>query len=181
MFDVSRQLLTLALSMLCVVVLSGCATVNIDQDRHAAFAPIQSFAFLPDNDPDSLTGIDDARIERALIRELAARDIQLVAPDEADIWVRYDIVEEIRNQSTGFSYGFGAGRNNIGLALLSPPDSRQVKEGKLVVELVTPSERRAVWRANGRRNITESMGSERREQLIDRLIADMVAGFPGQS
>ncbi|WP_111657887.1 DUF4136 domain-containing protein [Isoalcanivorax indicus] len=158
--------------------LAGCSTVTVDHDRGASFAGQNTYAIMPHGEDQGYLSLDASRIERSLVRELDARGYQRVALEEADILVRYDIVEEIRNQSSGFSYGFGFGRNNLGLGLATAPDSRQIKEGKLVVEFVTPEERRAIWRGAGRRNLTEGMSSERRERLIDSLITEMLAKYP---
>lgn len=167
-----------AMLLALAALLAGCATVTIDHDRGASFAGQNSYAIMPHTEDQGYLSLDASRIERSLIRELDARGLQRVPMDEADILVRYDIVEEIRNQSSGFSYGFGFGRNNLGLGMATAPDSRQIKEGKLVVEFVTPDERRAIWRGAGRRNLTEGMSTDRRERLIDRLITDMLAKYP---
>ncbi|MCH8542185.1 MAG: DUF4136 domain-containing protein [Alcanivorax sp.] len=163
---------------LLLLLVAGCSTVTVDHDRGASFDGQNSYAFMPHTDEQSYLSLDAGRIERSLTRELDRRGMRKVPIDEADILVRYDIVEEIRNQSSGFSYGLGFGRNNLGLGLATAPDSRQIKEGKLVVEFVTPQERRAIWRGAGRRNLTESMSTERREDLIDSLITEMLSKYP---
>ena len=177
-FDFSSAGARAVMASLVFLLATGCTTVTLDHDRGASFDGQNTYAFMAHTDEQAYLSLDAGRIERSLTRELDGRGMRKASIDDADILVRYDIVEEIRNQSSGFSYGLGFGRNNLGLGLATAPDSREVKEGKLVVEFVTPQERRAIWRGAGRRNLTESMSTERREALIDSLITEMLSKYP---
>lgn len=158
--------------------LTGCASVIVDYDREARFTGYTSYAFMaPTDDKDYLT-LDAARIERSLNRELTARGLAPALEEDADILVRYDIETEIRNESSGFSYGLGYGRGAFGLGVMTPPDSHEVREGKLVVEFVTPEDKRAIWRGAARRNLTEGMRPDARQALIDQLIIEMLEKYP---
>lgn len=168
----------LFLLSLPLLLLSGCASVVIDYDKQARFTGYTSYAFMTPSEGRDYLSLDAARIERSLNRELAARGLQPVLEEEADILVRYDIETEIRNESTGFSYGLGYGRGAFGLGVMTPPDSNEVREGKLVVEFVTPKDKRAIWRGAARRNLTESMRPDARQALIDQLITEMLEKYP---
>lgn len=161
-----------------LLALSGCASVVIDYDQQARFSGYQTYAFMTPGEGKEYLTLDAARIERSLNRELTARGMRSVVESEADILVRYDIETEIRNETSGFSYGLGYGRGAFGLGVMTPPDSHQVREGKLVVEFVTPEDKQAIWRGAARRNLTESMRPDARQQLIDKLIVEMLAKFP---
>ncbi len=164
-----------------LILLSGCASVVIDYDQQARFGQYDTYAFMPREEGKEYLSLDAARIERSLNRELGARGMRSTLPEEADILVRYDIETEIRNESSGFSYGLGYGRGAYGLGVVTAPDSYQIREGKLVVEFVRPDDKQAIWRGAGRRNLTEEMKPEARQALIDTLITDMLVKFPPES
>lgn len=158
-----------------VVFLAACArTVVIDHQPGTAFAEYQSYAFA---DPGDVRSIDGARIERAVSRELSGK-LESAEPDQADLLVRYRIEDSVRLQTSGFGYGFGFGRDRLGIGVSTVPDAREVKEGKLVVELVERESRQMIWRGVGQRNLTEQMKPDSREALISRLVKDMFERFP---
>lgn len=172
---------SLCLALVLAVLLSGCANVVVDYDRDARFTGYTSYAFMAAKAGQDYLTLDAARIERSLNRELTARGLRPALEQDADILVRYDIETEIRNETSGFSYGLGYGRGAFGLGVATPPDSHEVREGKLVVEFVTPDDKRAIWRAAARRNLTETMRPDARQALIDQLISEMLEKYPPRS
>lgn len=166
-------------AVLCSFLLTGCvSTVALDYQDGAPFPEYQSYAFAgSDAGADEVRSIDGARIEQAVDRELQGK-LDKVDADTADLLVRYRVDDSVRIETTGFGYGFGFGRDRLGIGVATVPDAREVKEGKLVVELVERESRQMIWRAVGQRNLTEQMKPASREALINRLVKDMFERFP---
>jgi hypothetical protein len=165
--------------LLITVWLTGCASsVVIDHQAGATFSDYRSYAFAERSSDDGVRSLDDERIEQAVIRQLARHNLTRVPADQADVLVRYRVEEAVQLESSGFSYGFGFGRDSLGVGLATAPDRRAVKEGKLVVELVQRDGRQVVWRGTGQRNLTERMKPDQRTALIERLVQDMFDRYP---
>lgn len=165
--------------LLMFLLLAGCASrVVTDYDAGAQFENYQSWAFAPERQSGGFTSLDSARVESAVTRELQAKQLRSLPAEEADLLVSYKVVEEERLETYGFSYGVGVFNRPFGWGVSSAPPVREVKEGKLVVELVDSDSERVVWRAASKRYLNENQSPEYRSELIDEVVADMFARFP---
>jgi len=173
---------TMLLVLAAFVLLSGCASyVVTDYDRQARFEGFQSYVLVgkSDADADQFQTLDSARIENALRRELGNEGLTAVEDrSDADLLVRYWIEDAKRIESSGFSYGIGLGRNPFGFGVATSPSSREIKEGKLIVELVDADSRQVAWRATSQRNLNERMSPDKRTELIDRVAREMFKKYP---
>ncbi|TVP54725.1 MAG: DUF4136 domain-containing protein [Halomonadaceae bacterium] len=172
-----------ALIVMVLLLLSGCARyVVTDHDSRASFEQYQTYTLVgkDEQDPDRFQTLDSARIESALRRELNQQVGMRFVDDreEADLLVRYRIEDARRTESTGASFGVGFGRSPFGFGVASAPPTREVKEGKLVVELVDSNNRQVVWRGTGQQNLEERMSPDQRTRLIDRLAKEMFQRYP---
>jgi hypothetical protein len=164
---------------LLVLALSGCASnVVTDYDSGTVFGNYVSWAFAPKGDGERFTSLDGSRIESAVQRELNRKAMKKVSQEEADLFVRWQIVEEERLERSGVGLGFGFGSGNFGWGISSAPPVREIEEGKLVVELVDTDSDRVVWRAASRRYLNENQSSETRRELIDEVVAEMFEKYP---
>ncbi|MDL0432197.1 DUF4136 domain-containing protein [Marinobacter sp. TBZ242] len=164
---------------LILVVLTGCASnVVTDYDSGVVFGNYGSWAFAPKGEGQNFTSLDGGRIESAVEQELNRKAMRKVDPEEADLLVAWQIVEEERLERSGVGFGFGFGSGNFGWGLASAPPVREIEEGKLVVELVDTETDRVVWRAASRRYLNENQSSESRRELIDEIVADMFEKYP---
>lgn len=170
----------MAVLLVLTILLSGCShLVLVDYEANTHFRSFATYALVPDLDDEGVQSLDGVRIERALKDALGRQGLSRVKdPQAADIQIRYRIDQEVRLQGTGFTYGLGMNRDHFGVGLVTVPDIREFREGKLVVELVDNEEQQVVWRAVGQRTLTESMGAERRETLIRQLVEDMFRDYP---
>lgn len=165
--------------VMCLGLLSGCASlVSTDYDASASFDSYQSWAFAPEKGNNDFLSLDGARVETAVERELQKESLQKASADAADLLVQYRVEDAEKLESSGFTYGLGFGRGNFGWALSTPPDVRQVKQGKLVVELVDRATERVVWRGVSRRYLDERQSPEDRKELIDEVVAAMFERYP---
>ena len=167
--------------MLAVVtlVMTGCASnVVTDYNSSVVFGNYSSWAFVSGTDNSSFTSLDGTRVRSAIERELNRKALRQVPEAEADMLVSWQIVPEERLEQTGLGLGFGFGSGNFGWALSAPPPVREIKEGKLVVELADSQSKEVVWRAVSRRYLNENQSPETRRELIDEVVAEMFAKYP---
>lgn len=174
---------SLSLLLAMLVLFSGCASyVVTDHDASAEFGRFQSYTLMDKGEEDdkSVKTLDSARIEKAINRELSGEVgmTEAQAPENADLLVRYWIEDVKRTESTGPTFGFGFGNRPFGFGVATQQPTREVREGKLIVELVNRENRQAVWRATGQQNLTEKMSPDERRKLIDRLITEMFNRYP---
>lgn len=168
---------------LMLLLISGCARyVVTDHDSRARFEQYQTYTLVGKNeqDGDQFQTLDSARIESALRRELGQQAglSHVDSREEADLLVRYWIEDTRRTESTGVSYGVGFGRSPFGFGVATAPQSQEIKEGKLIVELVDSENRQVVWRATGQQNLNERMSPDQRSNLINRLASEMFKRYP---
>lgn len=165
--------------VMCLGLLSGCASiVSTDYDAGATFSQYQTWAFAPDKGQGNYLSLDGARVETALERELQGESLKKADPATADLLVTYRVEEAEKLESSGFTYGLGFGRSNWGWGVATAPDVRQVKQGKLVVELVDRSTQKVVWRGVSRRYLDERQSPEDRVELIDEVVTAMFERYP---
>ncbi|BES70473.1 DUF4136 domain-containing protein [Marinobacter nanhaiticus D15-8W] len=158
---------------------SGCASiVHTDYDAGASFGNYQTWAFAPNEGKSGFLSLDGARVENAIQREMRGESLTQAEPDAADLLVSYRVEDAEKLETRGFTYGFGLGRGNFGFGLSTPPDVREVKQGKLVVELVDRTSERVVWRGVSRRYLDESQSPEDRIELIDEVVTAMFDRYP---
>tara|TARA_Y100001001_G_scaffold162387_1_gene188871 strand:- start:752 stop:1279 length:528 start_codon:yes stop_codon:yes gene_type:complete len=166
--------------MLAIValVMTGCASsVVTDYNSSVVFGNYTSWAFAPGTE-SSFVSLDGSRVRSAIERELNRKALRQVPEAEAGLLVSWQIVPEDRLEQIGLGLGFGFGHGNFGWGLSAPPPVREIKEGKLVVELADSKSKQVVWRAASRRYLNENQSPETRRELIDELVAEMFARYP---
>jgi len=169
----------LLFSMVMGLMLVGCAApVIYDFDESANFLQDKTFEFEGAKKGDTQT-LDRSRIHQAILSQLVSKGYTKVE-NNASLVVRYRIEEEIRIESTGVSYGVGMSRNHLGVGMHTPVRSREIKEGKLVVEMVEARDNRVIWRAVSQKRLTEQMSPDHRTALVNELVTEMFGNYPPQ-
>jgi len=164
---------------LVTLAMAGCASnVVTDYNSAVVFSDYSSWAFAPDAGNASFVSLDGNRIQSAVERELNNKTMNKVEASEADLLVHWRIMEEERLEQSGLGLGLGFGTGNFGWGLSSPPPVREVKEGKLVVELVDRNSEKVVWRAASRRYLNENQSPATRSKLVDEVVAEMFTKYP---
>lgn len=167
--------------MVVLVTLSvaGCASnVVTDYRPSVVFGDYSSWAYAPANGKSSFISLDGSRVQSAIERELKRKEMLKVSKPKADLLVSWQIVEHERTEQSGVGLGFGFGTGHFGWGLSAPPPTREVQEGKLVIELVDNSSEEVVWRAASRRYLNENQSPEKRRKLIDEVVAEMFSQYP---
>ena len=166
--------------ILIVALVSGCARYAVtDYDSNAGFDRYSTYRFT-ERGEDRVQGLDAARIERALEQALAGNGFTR-AESDPDVLMRYRIEDEVRTESRGpslgFGFGFGRSPFTFGVAH-SPVETREIREGQLVVEMVDPQLEQVVWAGRARRYLRESQDREDRTVLIDQVVEAMFEQYP---
>lgn len=156
--------------------LTGCAsTVSYDYDTTASFADRQSFSFL--SPTQQATTLDSRRIRAAIIQELTNKGL-IETTTDADLLIAYQVEDARRLESSGFSFGFGIGGSRSLFGISTAPPAREVKEGRLVVEIVDPARNEVIWRAMSRRNLSPDLTPAKRSARISEIVKEMFQNFP---
>lgn len=156
-----------------MLMITGCASdVAIVSDPIPNFDNYDSWAFTPREEDQSFKYLDGGQVRKAIERELKRKAMSEEQPEEADLLVTWQIVEEEWLERTGLGLRFGYGRG-----LAEDPALVEVREVTLVVEFVDNDTRRVVWRAVSRRR-NEIRPHESRRELIDEIVADMFKKYP---
>jgi len=164
--------------LIVTLIIAGCAApVVYDFDSSANFQKDQTFAF-EEIKEGNIQSLDRTRIHEAITHQLEMSGYKIVDKSTASLIVRYQIEEEIRIQSSGVSYGVGMSRNRVGMSMQAPVNAREIKEGKLVVEIVEPEDNRVIWRAISQKRLTEQMKPKKRSELINELTQKMFENYP---
>ncbi|QSP94670.1 DUF4136 domain-containing protein [Marinobacter salinisoli] len=162
-----------------VLALTGCAAnVVTDYKDSAPFGSYGSWAFAPNAGEGSFVSLDDSRVRTAVDREMKREALRQVPQAEADLLVNWKIVEEERLEQVGVGLGVGFGNGPFGWGMAAPPPVREVKEGKLVIELIDTATNEVVWRAASQRYLKERQSPDERRELIDEVVAEMFSQYP---
>lgn len=141
------------------------------------FSQYKKFAFVA-TPADAVVSIDSSRIENALVASLSQKGISQTTKEQADLLVDYHIDSATEFESYGSSIGVGifSGRGGIGMS--SPTRYRERNYGKLVIEFLNPSSQSIVWSSISQSPLSETMGTEKREEFITDQIKLMLSDFP---
>ncbi len=162
----------------CLMLVGCAAPVLYDFDENANFLQDRKFEFEGGQNGETQS-LDRSRIHQAILSQLISKGYTEVDTN-ASLRVRYRIEEEIRIESTGVSYGVGMSRNHLGVGMHTPVRSREIKEGKLVVEMVAASDNRVIWRAVSQKRLTEQMNPDKRIALVNEIVSEMFSYYPPQ-
>lgn len=167
------------MAALVTLTLAGCASnVVTDYNSAAVFGNYSSWAFAMDAGNSSFVSLDGNRVRKAVERELERKAMHEVERPRADLLVNWQIIEEERHEQSGLGLGLGFGTGHFGWGLSAPPPVREVKEGKVVVELVDRNTEEVIWRGASKRYLNENQSPEKRSKLVDDVIAEMFTKYP---
>jgi hypothetical protein len=174
---------------LAILVSMGCAGIQTSQDYDPAtdFQSIKTFGWVSPTQPK--TGderIDnpfrDTRIRAAIQRRLEEKGVVFKPDQTADVLVRYQYALRQRIDSSGTSGGIGFGIGSHGggggIAIGTGNDLREVDEGTLVIDLVSPGSDALLWRGSGTQRFQEYDDPNKASQDINTLVETILNQFP---
>ncbi|MCP4994185.1 MAG: DUF4136 domain-containing protein [Gammaproteobacteria bacterium] len=176
--------------MLAALLLGGCATdVAIDYDQEMAFSQLKSYRlFAPDVPRSGHVQLDSpmiaGRVNRAIERQLGVDGYQQ-ADSNPDFLVTYhlQVKQEVRSRDTGFSWGFGASRygryGGVGMTYGMPSyEVYSYEKGILTIDILTPGEKKLIWRGSIGRRLSSSTTPEESEKGINEVVVEILSSFP---
>lgn len=170
----------------CLLAACAQAPASFDYDAAAPLAAARTYALLKPAAGAQYQSLDNNRIEAALRKALAARNLQEVAREQADVLVAYRVEQQRKLDDSGVSFGFGVGgfgvgSSNMGVGVSTGTSPKEVREGQLVVDVVDPQRQQVMWSARANHYLRESMQPDQRDELIGELVTFMFADFPPEA
>jgi hypothetical protein len=180
-------------SMVVFAVLSplmlACSGIKVDcdYDPSANFAPLRTWAWLPDagksGDPRLDNALIDSRIRKAVEAELAAKGFTLVASKTPDFQVTYHVsiegkldVDTIYRDYPGGGYGrYGYRRGGWGQ---TETRVREYDEGTLLIDVLQAGSGALLWRGSGVATVREESSPEKRTERINTAVHKILERFP---
>lgn len=169
--------------------LAGCATppeVRTQTAANANLAAYHTYAFMPKpgTDKDGYKTLKTQSLERAVDREMLARGYALVAADQAELLINFNVKEKDKVEgdvgpTAGFGYGWG---RHYGYGYGFGFDDyyngiTTVTEGSLMIDLIDRSRNEVVWSGTAVGELTKKVLNNP-EPAIDRSVADIFARYP---
>ncbi len=135
-------------ALVAAATLAGCATpapeVRSDYETATNFSAFKTYAWMPGLEPPpQVVGMDsawlDARIRRAVEKELSRRGCQLAPAGSADFLVAYHVAlaRKLDVAKIEHVYGYAARRGTPVTAELT----RAYEEGSLIIDVLGPKDR----------------------------------------
>lgn len=169
--------------------LTGCSTLKVSQDYDstADFSVLKTFAWKDVNQPE--TGdirvdspLIDQRIRAAIKTNLALKGLEYSDVDlpDARVAYHYTILSKVRSSpvSTGVGAGYLGGGSISGIGFMTGADLQQVDQGLLVVDILSGTTGKLLWRGTSTRVINPHASPEKISQDIDTTIGDLLNQYP---
>ena len=181
------KLLSIAIWLLSVVLLSGCAThfsVDTDFDKSYSFQHKKRFAIkTPPQQEGVSQDLRNQRIERSLARALTDRGFHQAPKDEADLIVSYFFTTEDRQEVINYNgfysyYGYYHCHHCFGLGI-SNAYIHHYREGTLIIDIVDPVSRTIKWRGSTSSRLYHNT-PEKKDRLFEQIVTAILAHYPPQ-
>lgn len=173
-----HRLLTLALPLLFASCFSE--TVKSNFDPQASFADLHTYAWLPKKasapqDPRFDNDVVNAHVRRSANAVLAEKGYTLATGADPDFLIAFrfttsDIAGD--NQIPDYFGYFPIAWGGIGFY------TSEVQEGTLIIDVIDPKTKRAIWRGVGERQVDPDAWPSTRLKRIDSGVAKVMQQFP---
>jgi hypothetical protein len=179
------------------IFLAGCASIKVasDYDPSANFSGLETYDWVSSTQPktgDARLDSDilNSRIRQAVENQLGIKGYQKATDGTPDFLIAYMTSIEQKLDVSTFHYGYGypSGysfrRGFGGPAYTSIPSSEtyvdQYDEGTLLLDIVNPQTKKLIWRGTAVDTVQKNDSPEKREERINKAVADMLQKFPPQ-
>jgi len=186
----------IVLAVLLISALSGCATqypVATDYDTTYSFAGKTRYAIIvPEAIQSTRNDLLRNRIETALRAQLAARGMQEVDKEQAQIWVSYFATSEKQQDIQTWDhynafYGYARCYRCYYPAPMMTTDVQVINyiEASLIIDIIDPASNMLKWRGSTRNKVTtsvaDSMSVAERTERINNAVTAILQQFPPAS
>ncbi len=193
-----KKLKLLALSVLALLFLSACSSVQVvtDYDQKANFSSYKSYAFYKTGiDKAQISDLDKKRILRAVETEMASRGF--IKSNSPDILISIFTKEQERidvynnnfgwggyggwGMGPGFGWGGyggwgmgpGFGWGGMGGNMVSTST-----EGSLYIDLIDTQSKQLVWQGKGEGTLASTKNIQKKEQRIKEFVSQIMEQYP---
>ncbi len=166
-----------ALTLAAALGAAGCSTMSLttDYDRSADFARYSSFEFM--HAQEISNPLLRGRVEAAIERELGSKGLRRL-PGTPDLWIAVHWRLDRETQIDTAHFGYGWGRWGYWGGGRTVTTVRQVPIGTLIIDIVDARERKLVWQAVASDAIDRHADADKREYVVNKTVARMLAAFP---
>ncbi|MGW8194655.1 MAG: DUF4136 domain-containing protein [Desulforhopalus sp.] len=173
-----------------VTVLCGCHGVAVESGRNdnVKLAGLKTYRWLQTdtsfgddvrvNNPEIITSV-----KKAVDGNLSKKGYQKIEDGEVDFLVNWFGAIETKMRADSIdkfyrNYGYGAVVEGAGVASTAGEDSRQFKEGTIVIDFLDPSNREILWRGTGTKRILEKGDEGYADLYINNVVKQILKVFP---
>jgi len=156
------------------LLIGGCSgpSVNQDYDPKHDFTKFKTWAWAPtppqadgSSDPLAISSLTRERIHRSIEREMALKGYQMVDQAGADFWVQhYAVIEQSVVVEPGYDWGHD--------------DVSTYEKGTIIIDVVTPKNKRLVWRGTASDAVDPDLTPKEREDRIQNAVHEILNQFP---
>jgi hypothetical protein len=185
---VTRRRTCLLATLVTTLMAAGCepsVRVNTDYDRDVVFQDFKTYAWLPEPAgagfrPQLRNDLIDARVRRAVDRELAAKGLARTDPASADLGVTFYVslaqtIQVDTVPTAAYGYGYSGWHGSM---VATETRVRQYEEGTLLLDIVDQKRKQLIWRGSGRTRVKESSTPEETDALVNTVVAKILSEFP---
>ena len=178
--------LTVAMTGFIFILLSGCATVRVNQDYdlQANFAPSGSWQWrdplqTPTGDIRSDNPLLNRRIRQAVTKHLQGRNIRYASTDP-DYFLAYHLAIGSRIQSDTYHTTVGVGRYHYPWygGMGTETRIRQYDEGRLTIDIHGADTGGLLWRGVGTYRFKSYKTPQDAEIAIQKIVDKILSQFP---
>jgi len=171
---------TFFFTLVSVLLLTSCATVNVrtDYDTRANFNSYKSFAFFkPSVDKLEISDLDKKRILRAVEAAMIAKGF--VKSEAPDMLVGLNTKAETLIHTYQNNIGFGWGWGWSPWLQSGFVNTYETVEGTLFIDLIDANKKELIWQGIGRAPLVD--GPEAKEERINEIVTSILAKYPPQA
>ena len=168
-----------------VAFLQACSGIKVSQDYEQGydFSALKTFSWSPDGDYGLKDNeLIDNRIRSAIVRQLLAKQYEMVESVKPDFYISYHLTVEQKITSSGVSGGISLGRSSYGrygsVGLSSGSQVRAYDQGTLLIDITEPASDKLIWRGVSTQTVYEHSSPAESTAVINETVAKMLQQFP---
>jgi hypothetical protein len=162
-------------------ILTACSqpAVHVDYDAQASFVQYKTYDWQLAPKSQAPRPLMDARIKRAVDRELAAKTFRKETSADPDVLVAAYTVYGVRRGRSSFSIGVGGGlMRGVGVGVGTTVGGRRGLEGAIVVEVEDFKTKQLIWKGIAPGALNDDATPEDIEEDVTKAVAELLRKFP---
>ncbi len=179
--------LFMALSLMMVSSALG-QDVRYNYDKQADFSKFKTYKWVDIKGAQKPDDLVDKQIRASIDAELAKKGLSVVASDDADLYVGYQVGIQTEKQFTSFSSGMGPGwgygpgwgggwYGGGGMSTTTGSTST-IYVGQLALDMYESSKKDLAWRGVASKTIDTKAKPEKRQKNLDKAVAKLLKNYP---